>query len=701
MNRNVIVSKGKNVKEAIDVGLKLLGATKQEVDIEIIELETKGFLGIGAKPAVVRLLRKGSENRTHVDDLPPISSVEETRPDVSDGGKSPAESAPPSMGNERRNHINNRGPEAKIEYGSVWVKDGIIFCKETPMHYPTITPVKGISLYKNGELVRKTTVISEKDTLKVEIDNELKQTVWSIELDEKKMTATLHIQPGYKKILTLVDKEPSHHIQLEVKETFEICNHLQSTHVAQKMQEMGIKTGIQKIEILKAVETTEPGSFEIAKGIEPQQGKNGWLEILVDTEIKINGPKKLEDGSVDYREIKSIPNVNAGQVFAIVHPPQPGKPGVTVTGEPVSPEPAQELVVQLGKGADFIEKGRKIVALDTGRPNIEYRGMVAKISVMPKLLHTADVDLHSGNIRFTGDVEIQGDVDESMSVEATGDILIYGICNRAKIVAGNKIFIDKSVINSHITAGKSNLFMAEIGQLLKKIKLQFEELYVAIEQIYLSPAFKTSDIAKMGLSSLIRILLGKKFSILPLLIKEYTQMLSKVEKKQILDDDYKELGVDLINGFLKFVPMQLKGPEDLKNMIQRVEELSEFCFTPPEPNASVTIGYSMNSEIYCSGDIYLVGQGSINSKIYSGGKLIVERLIRGGEVYAEMGAEIGKAGSPGGTPTRVRVADGKTVKIKHVLEGTIIQIGSKSHEFLRDESDVFARVDKNGYLLLH
>jgi hypothetical protein len=81
--------------------------------------------------------------------------------------------------------------------------------------------------------------------------------------------------------------------------------------------------------------------------------------------------------------------------------------------------------------------------------------------------------------------------------------------------------------------------------------------------------------------------------------------------------------------------------------------------------------------------------------------LIVERLIRGGEVYAEMGAEIGKAGSPGGTPTRVRVADGKTVKIKHVLEGTIIQIGSKSHEFLRDESDVFARVDKNGYLLLH
>jgi len=40
-----VVSKGKNIEEAIQLGLKLLDTKKEEVDIEIIQHETKGFFG--------------------------------------------------------------------------------------------------------------------------------------------------------------------------------------------------------------------------------------------------------------------------------------------------------------------------------------------------------------------------------------------------------------------------------------------------------------------------------------------------------------------------------------------------------------------------------------------------------------------------------------------------------------------------------
>lgn len=50
---------GKTVEEAINAALKDLNTTRESVDIEILEKETKGFLGIlGSKPAKVKVTKK-------------------------------------------------------------------------------------------------------------------------------------------------------------------------------------------------------------------------------------------------------------------------------------------------------------------------------------------------------------------------------------------------------------------------------------------------------------------------------------------------------------------------------------------------------------------------------------------------------------------------------------------------------------------
>jgi spoIIIJ-associated protein len=47
---------GKTVEEAIEMGLQQLGAPREEVEIEVLEVGSRGFLGLGAKQARVRLL---------------------------------------------------------------------------------------------------------------------------------------------------------------------------------------------------------------------------------------------------------------------------------------------------------------------------------------------------------------------------------------------------------------------------------------------------------------------------------------------------------------------------------------------------------------------------------------------------------------------------------------------------------------------
>ena len=64
MNSTPLVKVGKNLDEAINEGLKELGLSRDEAEIEIIDEGSKGFLGIGVKEACVRIYGKMTiENR--------------------------------------------------------------------------------------------------------------------------------------------------------------------------------------------------------------------------------------------------------------------------------------------------------------------------------------------------------------------------------------------------------------------------------------------------------------------------------------------------------------------------------------------------------------------------------------------------------------------------------------------------------------
>jgi spoIIIJ-associated protein len=66
---------GKTVEEAIEQGLRQLGAPREEVEVEVLEAGSKGFLGLGARLARVRLVWREDVGRVALELLQDVFRV--------------------------------------------------------------------------------------------------------------------------------------------------------------------------------------------------------------------------------------------------------------------------------------------------------------------------------------------------------------------------------------------------------------------------------------------------------------------------------------------------------------------------------------------------------------------------------------------------------------------------------------------------
>lgn len=163
---------------------------------------------------------------------------------------------------------------------------------------------------------------------------------------------------------------------------------------------------------------------------------------------------KLADSeAIDYKNLNWVKNIKQGDLLVEKIPGIPGKPGINIFGKVIPVKPIKEAKLPKGRGT-YVE-GAFLKSEIDGQISEEGE---SKISIIPVLTISGDVDYSTGNIEFVGSVVISKNVLTGFSVKASEDIIVEGLVEDAILEAKRDVIVAKGIVASeegegHIYAG--------------------------------------------------------------------------------------------------------------------------------------------------------------------------------------------------------------------------------------------------------
>jgi uncharacterized protein (DUF342 family) len=187
----------------------------------------------------------------------------------------------------------------------------------------------------------------------------------------------------------------------------------------------------------------------IAQARLPVNGKDAEYVPLVKSEI-IAPPDVDDHGVADMGNTHQFLWVDVGTPLMRHVPATKGEAGIDVTGEEIKPVSGKDagFAKKLTGVVISVEDPHMLVAEIKGHPVFVKNG----VNVDP-VLHVDNVDVHTGNIRFDGSLEVKGDVAVGMTIDVTGDVLIRGAVERASIKAGQNIRVGGGILGGEDIEG--------------------------------------------------------------------------------------------------------------------------------------------------------------------------------------------------------------------------------------------------------
>lgn len=190
-----------------------------------------------------------------------------------------------------------------------------------------------------------------------------------------------------------------------------------------------------------------PIKVEIAKGMAPIPGENGWVRFYHPMAKRV---KLLEDGRADFRNIDRYINVKVGEKLASKFEGIPGTPGFDVFGN-IIPAPAiKKPKLVIGNNIDertSFEEGKELQEYFASCNGVIFVTEVS-ITVSPELQIAGNVGLSTGNIQFDGNVIVRGDIEPSSIVECTGSLIVYGNLESNEVKVGRDLIVHGGIKGS-------------------------------------------------------------------------------------------------------------------------------------------------------------------------------------------------------------------------------------------------------------
>ncbi len=237
--------------------------------------------------------------------------------------------------------------------------------------------------------------------------------------------------------------------------------------ILNKLKKSGICQGILNDVIKSLVEEEKFGqTLVVAKGKEPQSGKDGWYEFFFDVNPP-RSPKILEDGSADFKDVKWFELVTKGQKLAYYHSAEYGIAGYTVTGKLLRAKKGREKAVLKGQGFIVHADGLTYIASLDGK--VFYDGD-SRLDVS-RVCTVGDVNLATGNITFDGTIYIKGNVGSGVMISATENVYVDGYVEAAMIKSGGEVFLRKGMNGSGNGNGMIDAQGSVVGQFFEDVRI--------------------------------------------------------------------------------------------------------------------------------------------------------------------------------------------------------------------------------------
>ena len=558
-----------------------------------------------------------------------------------------------------------------------------------------LEPGPGLKLYLNGREISQPVEVTSGDDIQVELMSEQGQVTVRVEIaaDGLEAKAALDLIPATR--FCLLDSGPRQHLLLGTKAESKAPK-VELELIEQALQEKGVFVGVDMRAVASLAAKATGNPIVVARGQPPVPGQDARIELKFEDQQnqKLPGSEELR---VDWRELRSIPTVEIGDELAVKHRPVLGRPGLSVTGQPISPRVPMDVELVAGEGVGIVNGGLKAVAARGGRP-VFARG---KLEVYPLLVADRGVNLASGNIKFSGDVLVRGNVDETMSVCAGGNIEVAGNCTHASLTAGSQIVVRQNIIGGTVLAGGVGVVHMRCQNWWEELANGLEACASALTQIEEHPELGSAA-ARQGWGRVLSKLLDTKFSHLPARLRDL--MAAYREVSGIVTAEIDGVLALLRENLSRRGALQISSVGQVWGLAKQVRRLVDSLTGLSGGGLSLSASYIQGARVEASGDIIVRGKGCYQSYLYAGYCVRVDGrpgIVRGGVVQALERIVVNEAGSGGGSPTLLKVGAGGTIVAGKVHANVTIQVGEAHHKFQDSDQGIVARMDQEGVLVLH
>ncbi|MEK3986384.1 FapA family protein [Paenibacillus sp. FSL K6-3166] len=491
---------------------------------------------------------------------------------------------------------------------------------------PVISSASPVKIKVNDKLVESECVVSSTDRIHWEIDE---KAMFQITVSKDKLHAYFHLMSRERYAWRLIDTEPMQNIIISAEELKDIV--LETVHLAdvvEHIERKSIKSNLDIASIQLELINPTYKPVLIAKGKAEVAGKDAQVEVYF--------PEQVESqffevsGNIDFRNHLQIPTVSAGDLIAKKIPLVDGIPGYDVYGNVLIPGPPKDIIVVTKPSVELTSDG-EIFALKDGRPRIT-GGKIKTLDISTSYVVSGDVDIESGNIVFSGDVIVYGNVTDKMIIESLGNVYVYGSAYNAIITATGSIFVRGNVLGSKLYCGYFGVMFNRLYTASKTLGELMDKLLIASKILVQELELRKQ---KIRFGQIIILLMENKFKEIPTIIREMLDVLTNFQ--HIKKEEYQKLREMSAVFMFPSKLLEVATSSFIQSFVSLLQETHQEVARMQEEKTEIILNQCYNSDIKSNGDIIIKNDGVILSDLYAARHIVFKRdtsVCRGSHLEA-------------------------------------------------------------------